>query len=243
MESDASKIIEELEKEIKKPHKKYSIDFKLNVIKLTKMNISIHSISNKLGIDRKLIREWIKNEINLNNIPNKDIRYRACKSSGLIKDFSDEEEEKIFIWIKEKRDNKYPVSAKSILAFASSLNNSFSYKKLDAQMRWVYRFIKRYGLSIRRISHIGQIIPEDKNLKKMNFIYEVIQKRKELEIDINEDYRLINMDETGLFLEMGFNTTIDFKGKKNIEIETNGREHYRITIMLSAAGDGTKFRL
>ena len=61
------------------------------------MNISIHSISNKLGIDRKLIREWIKNEINLNNIPNKDIRYRACKSSGLIKDFSDEKEEKIFI--------------------------------------------------------------------------------------------------------------------------------------------------
>ena len=48
------------------------------------------------------------------------------------------------------------------------------------------------------------------------------------------------MDETGLFLEMGFNTTIDFKGNKNIEIETNGREHYRITIMLSAAGDGTK---
>lgn len=48
------------------------------------------------------------------------------------------------------------------------------------------------------------------------------------------------MDETALFLEMGFNTTIDFKGNKNIEIETNGREHYRITIILSAAGDGTK---
>ena len=135
MESDESKLFEELEKEIKKPHKKYSIDFKLKVIKLSKMNISIHSISNKLGIDRKLIRDWIKNEINLNNIPNKDRRYRACKTSGLIKDFSDEEEEKIFIWIKEKRDNKYPVSAKSILAFASSLKNSFSYKKIDAQMR------------------------------------------------------------------------------------------------------------
>ena len=81
-------------------------------------------------------------------------------------------------------------------------------------MRWVYRFIKRYGLSVRRISHIGQMIPEDKNFKKMNFIYEVIQKRKELEIDINEDHRLINMDETRLFLEIGFNTTIDLKAKK-----------------------------
>ena len=51
------------------------------------------------------------------------------------------------------------------------------------------------------------------------------------------------MDETGLFLEMGFNTTIDFKGNKNIEIKTNGREHYRIIMMLIAAGDGTKLAL
>ena len=57
----------------------------------------------------------------------------------------------------------------------------------------------------------------------MKFIEEIIQKRKELDIDFDEDYRLINMDETGLFLEMGFNTTLDFKGNKNIEIEANGR--------------------
>ena len=39
---------------------------------------------------------------------------------------------------------------------------------------------------------------------------------------------------------MGFDTTIDFKGKKEIEIETFGREHYRITIILTIAGDGSK---
>ena len=48
------------------------------------------------------------------------------------------------------------------------------------------------------------------------------------------------MDETPCNLEMGFNTTIDFIGKKNIEVETFGREQYRITIILSIAGDGTK---
>ena len=144
------------------------------------------------------------------------------------------------MWIKEKRDNKSPVSAKSILAYAWSLKPDFSNKKIDTQIRWVYRFIKRFGLSIRWISHIGKIIPEDKNIKKIKFIEEINQKRKQLDIDFDEDYRLINMDETGHFLEMGFNTTIDFKGNKNIEIETNGREHYRITIMLSSAGDGNK---
>ena len=39
---------------------------------------------------------------------------------------------------------------------------------------------------------------------------------------------------------MGFNTTIDFKDNKHINIDTNGREHYRITALLSGAGDGTK---
>ena len=64
--------------------------------------------------------------------------------------------------------------------------------------------------AIRRLSNISQIIQENKNIKKIKFIEEVIQKRKELEIDIDEDYRLNNMDEIYLFLEMGFNNTIDF---------------------------------
>ena len=39
---------------------------------------------------------------------------------------------------------------------------------------------------------------------------------------------------------MGFYTTLDFKGNKQINIDTNGREHYPITVILSAPGDGTK---
>ena len=178
------------------------------------MNISIHSISNRLSIDRKIIRDWIKNGNNLKNINNKDKRYRIYKNNEIIKDFLDEEEEKIFVQIKEKRDNNLPISTKNILAYACFLKIAFSNKKTDAQIRWVYRFIKRYALCNQGLSNIGQLIQEDKNIKKMKFIEEVIQKRKELAIDIDEDYRLNNIDEIYLFLEMGFNTTIDFKGNK-----------------------------
>ena len=95
------------------------------------MNISIHSISNRLGLDRKIIRDWIKNGNNLNNIYNRDKKYRIYKSSEIIKDFLDEEEEKIFVQIKEKRDNKLPISTKSILAYACSLKTAFPNKKID----------------------------------------------------------------------------------------------------------------
>ena len=42
------------------------------------------------------------------------------------------------------------------------------------------------------------------------------------------------------FQKWDFITTLDFKGNKQINIDTNGRDHYRIIVILSEAGDGTK---
>ena len=106
-------------------------------------------------------------------------------------------------------------------------------------MNWCYRFLKRHGFSIRRVSHIGQNIPSNMQDMKQAFINEVIMKKK-LYIPPEEIYILVNMDETPFFLEMAYETTIEFTGKKNIEIETSGRDHYRISVILSVAGDGTK---
>lgn len=48
-----------------------------------------------------------------------------------------------------------------------SINNNLCLKKYNTQIKQIDRFIKRYGLLIRRISHIGQKVPESKeNLKK-----------------------------------------------------------------------------
>ena len=55
-----------------------------------------------------------------------------------------------------------------------------------------------------------------------------MKKSKLMSIIDDEDYRIVNMDETGIFLEMGFSTTIDFKRNKDIEIDSYGRDQYRI---------------
>ena len=82
---------------------------------------------------------------------------------------------------------------------------------------------------------MGQRIFEDKNIIENKFRENVINKRRELNIEEDEDYCVINMDETAIFLEMSFNTIIDFKGNKHINIDINGRENYRITALLSGA--------
>ena len=143
-------------------------------------------------------------------------------------------------WLSEKRKNNIAVSTKGLISYACSLNQKFSDKSLITQLKLVYRFIKRRGITIRRISHIGQTIPDNKNIIAIKFIDEVIKKRKELGIEEDEDYRMVNMDETRLVLEFGFNTMVDFIGIKQINIDTNWREHYLTTVILSVAGDDTK---
>ena len=85
MESIGRNLLDNLENELKKGYKKYSIDFKLKIINLVHLNISIHYISNKLGIDRKLIRDWVNKEAYLSEIHNKDSSYRNNKSSIFVK--------------------------------------------------------------------------------------------------------------------------------------------------------------
>ncbi len=58
-------------------------------------------------------------------------------------------------------------------------------------------------------------------------------KKKLIDIPYDDNNTTINMDETPCQLEIGFNTKLDFKGKKCIDILTTGREHYRISIILA----------
>ena len=48
------------------------------------------------------------------------------------------------------------------------------------------------------------------------------------------------MDETPCFFDMYYDITIDFTGIKQIEIQTLGKEKYRLSVILSISGDGIK---
>ena len=39
---------------------------------------------------------------------------------------------------------------------------------------------------------------------------------------------------------MDFNITIDFRGNKNIDIDTTGKENYKLTVLLTVCGGGAK---
>lgn len=89
---------------------------------------------------------------------------------------------------------------------------------------------------------MGQPLLEYSYDKVYKFIYEVIKKRKKLNItdDSNNLNRIINIDETPVFLEFGEDKTFEKKGTKNILIKTNGYEKSHVTILLAISAGGNK---
>ena len=62
--------------------KKYTVDFKLKVIKLIESNVSLHVISDKLNLDKKILRDWRDKKESLLAVKNKNNKYRCNRKKG-----------------------------------------------------------------------------------------------------------------------------------------------------------------
>jgi len=136
-------LLNELEDKMKKKHKKYTVEFKLKVIELIHLNFSIHVLSNKLCIDSKTIREWLKNEDSLKLVSYKSEKFRFNRNTGKTTYFTPEEELQIYNWIIECREGNKPVSTKNVISYAGNIKNEFYKKKMDTKLQWIYLFLKR----------------------------------------------------------------------------------------------------
>ena len=64
--------------------------------------------------------------------------------------------------------------------------------------------------------------------------------KKNLNHKVNELDRIINVNETPLYMEIPSNTTIEKNSTNNIEIATFGGEKVRISLILGNGGNGYK---
>ena len=144
--------------------KKYSIEYKLKILKLIDLKVSLHQIEARLGISRKNLREWKDKENLLKDINKKEKRLRCDRKYGIKRSLSEDDEAMIKNWIIDCRKHFAPVSTKNLVCYAGNLNTEFKDKCLKVKLRWAYRYLKRNGFSIRRVSHQGQLIPREQNL-------------------------------------------------------------------------------
>ena len=104
---------------------------------------------------------------------------------------------------------------------------------------WLQKFMHRHGLSLRRTTSVSQKDPDLLIAKVVSFILRIRRLSAKFEY---EPCDIIAFDETPVWSDMVSNTTVDFKGVKSVSMKSTGHEKCRVTVGLSAKGDGTKLK-
>lgn len=119
--------------------KKYSIIDKLKYIELTN-KIGISQVSISTGIDRKLIKEWIKKKDRLMSINNKENKYRLPGGGAKSHMIRKEQHLIYFILICKKVGIK--ITTKIVMKELMRIDSCDKKKNISLK-NWCYRFLKK----------------------------------------------------------------------------------------------------
>ena len=135
---------------------------------------------------------------------------------------------KVIAFIKKRRSEKKSVTSKLVCKYArSSFKELYpnSTTQFKASKGWFRRFRKRNSVSYRRVTSVGQKVPDDAPARAEEFLHMMSEKRK---------YELyVNMDESPQYFDMPRNATFDITGVKSVKVKTTGYEKLRFTTVLS----------
>ena len=137
------------------------------------------------------------------------------------------------------RAENLPISRRRIKQRALQLSNERGLVEFKASEGWLYRFMNRYRLSLRRATTACQKVPADLVEKLVRFVQFVRGFR------LRTNYLLANIygaDELGIWIDSPPGTTVETIGARDVPIRTTGHERLRITVLLAAPADGFKLK-
>ena len=143
-------------------------------------------------------------------------------------------------FVTDRRRRAVGVSTRELRLEAKKIAKRQKITTFGGSINWVYAFLRRHNLSIRRRTHIAQKLPGDYEDKLLDFQRFIICQRKNFNNDLSQ---IGNADQTPLTFDMPYNTTVNTKGAKSVQLNTTGNEKNRFTVMLACTADGGKLPL
>ena len=192
---------------------------------------------NKYNIPKNTLNDWFKNYNFFKNEKNDKIKRI---SGGGRKSNLDKYKKDLLYYILDIRRSGFAINVKTIIAYLYSIDDTFKKENIHSLEMKIRRFLERNNLRIRKASHIGQPLPVNGTDLIYEYLYKIISKRRILNINDSELFRIINCDETAIYFENPSTKTIDVKGLKEIIINTDGNEDKKISALLSITVDGRK---
>lgn len=148
-------------------------------------------------------------------------------------------EEELHRWVLEHRERKLPVSRNRIKQRALQLSAEHGGLKFKASEGWLFRFMHRYRLSLRRVTTACQKVPADFVDKIVRFVMFVRNIRIHYNYPLSSIY---GADELGIWIDSPPDTTVETTGALDVPVLTTGHERLRITVLLCARADGFKLK-
>ena len=227
-------LVHVLEKNMSK-RKCYDVSFKLEAIDCADKT-SKQAAARKFGVDAKRLRVWCSQREELVALKKNGKSKKKRLTGAGRKTLDPDMEEALFSWIIELRGRNLRVSRSMIRVKARELSAVVGFK---ASRGWLFRFMKRNGLSLRRKTTVCQKTPADCIPKIISFITHLRTLR------ICHQYELHNifaMDETACWMDMPSDTTVTTTGARSVPVKTTGHEKDHFTVILTAKADGTKMK-
>ena len=200
----------------------FLIEFKTEVIKFAE-KYSNREIGRKFKIDESMVRRWLQKKKEINEAyeqpgpSKKKLRLEGAGRKPCLSTVEDELMEKI---AKEQAEQRH-VSTKLIQVWATKRAEEISLTEFMASRGWLFNFMKRYNLSIRRQTTTEQSLPCDLEDKIHNF---VAFNKKQIDLNSLQPAMIANMDETPIWADMPSDTTVDSRGIHTVPIKTTGHE-------------------
>ena len=99
---------------------------------------------------------------------------------------------------------------------------------------WLSKFLERDDLTIRRSTTVCQKAP-DAYVSKLNNFRCLVRQRL-------EDNMIVACDETAMWYNAISKSTVEEKSCNEVSVHSTGHAKNRLTVLLSAKGDGTKLK-
>jgi hypothetical protein len=186
-----------------------------------------------------LIRKWKKEICKLQQKALVNPHARSCHKGRKVDDLPFELEMKD--WVMEQRSMDIAVRTKDIINHVLKVNPTFKDGSRTKMFAWVYKFLVCHGLSVRRVTRIGQKLSG--HLKKVqDDCAQAMRNRMAIGGTLHGmplKY-FINMDQTAVYFEMKSSTTVHQKGERTVSVRDSASNSKRATVVLAVAADGTK---
>lgn len=146
-----------------------------------------------------------------------------------------EYEDALLAYIYGRRDQRAIVTVRSIIWKLNEICPGAAGKTENSKRLWVYRFMKRRNLSLRRVTRAVHHADSELDRRRQSFFQAV-----EAVYFANPRTVFVNMDQTAVEFGAQGRLTVDTRGVQSVAVDSPSNTTFRATALLSVTSTGEK---